>query len=58
MLNERIDFLRTAGGDAVQLRFDLPDAELGAIARSVSAFMAERYRDVALDADGCWRCAS
>jgi hypothetical protein len=52
MLNERIDILQTVGGDALQLRFDLPDAELGAIARGVSAFVAECYRDTALDADG------
>ena len=52
MLNERIDVLRTVAGDTVQLRFDLPDAELGAMARCISAFLAERYRDVALDADG------
>lgn len=52
MRNERIDILRTVAGDAVQLRFDGPDAELGAMARCISTFLAERYRDVALDADG------
>ena len=52
MLNERLDTIRIAGGDTVQIRFDLGDPELLAVARSVAGVVAERYRGVALDADG------
>jgi hypothetical protein len=51
MLNERIDIIRIAAGEAVQVRFDLPDADLTAIARSLSTVVADRYRGVALSAD-------
>jgi hypothetical protein len=51
MINERIDTIRLANGEAVQMRFDLSDADLFAIARSVGTVVAERYRGVALDAD-------
>ena len=52
MLNERLDTIRIAGCDALQIRFDLGDAELLAVARSVAGVATERYRGVALDADG------
>jgi hypothetical protein len=51
MINERIDTIRIAGGEAVQVRFDLPDPDLLAISQCLSATVAERYRGVALDAD-------
>lgn len=51
MVNERIDIIQIAGGEAVQVRFDLPDPDLLAIARSLSTVVAERFRDAALDAD-------
>jgi hypothetical protein len=52
MLNERIDVIQIAGSAVMQLRFDLADAELLAIARIVEAVSGERYRVAALDADG------
>jgi hypothetical protein len=51
MDNERVDIITIAGGEAVQVRFDLPDADLTAIARSLPTVAAERYRTAALDAD-------
>jgi len=51
MINERIDIIRIAGGEAVQVRFDLSDADLTAIARSLATVAAERYRTAALSAD-------
>lgn len=51
MLNERFDTIRIAGCDALQIRFDLDDGELLAVARSVAGIANERYRGVALDAD-------
>jgi hypothetical protein len=51
MDNARIDIIRIAGGEAVQMRFDLPDADLTAIARSLATVAGERYRSTALDAD-------
>jgi hypothetical protein len=51
MINERIDIIRIAGGGAVQMRFDLPDADLLAIARSLATVAVERFRGAALSAD-------
>jgi hypothetical protein len=51
MLNERIDSIRYAGFEVMQVRFDLADAELRALARSLGAIAAERYRNGELDAD-------
>jgi len=50
MLNVRIDTIGIAGTENVQLRFDLADAELQAVARSVETVARERYQNVALDA--------
>lgn len=50
MLNDRIDIVQMAGGDAVQFRFDLADAELLAIARSLETVVHERCQGVELDA--------
>ena len=52
MINERIDVIQIAGSDVVQLRFDLADAELLAVARIVEAVSSERYRVASLDAEG------
>ena len=51
MDNERIDIIRLANGEAVQLRFDLSDGDLFAVAHSLGTHVAERYRGDALDAD-------
>jgi hypothetical protein len=51
MINERIDIIRIAGGEAVQVRFDLSDADLIAIARSLPTVVDERYRAATLDAE-------
>jgi hypothetical protein len=51
MINERIDIIRIVGGEAVQVRFDLPDADLTAVARSLATVADERYRGFALTAD-------
>jgi hypothetical protein len=51
MINERIDLIAIADGEAVQVRFDLPDADLTAVARSVGTVADERYRGAALTAE-------
>lgn len=51
MINERIDIIQIAGGEAVQVRFDLADADLTAVARSLATVTGERYRGVALTAE-------
>ena len=44
MDNERIDIIRLANGEAVQLRFDLSDGDLFTVAHSVGTHVADRYR--------------
>ena len=51
MLNERLEDIYTAGGKVVQVRFDLDDEQLYAVARATEAVNIDRYRGVALDAD-------
>jgi hypothetical protein len=51
MLHDRIDTIHHAGADVVQVRFDLADAELRALARSVMAVATTRYLERALDGD-------
>jgi hypothetical protein len=59
VINERIDILRVAGGDLVQLRFDLADAELLAIARSLATViesLLDGLRDLhARGREAAWR---
>jgi hypothetical protein len=51
MLNDRVDRLDLALHDAVQVRFDLSDAELVAVARAAEDVIDERFRGVALDGE-------
>ena len=51
VLNERIDSPGLALHDAVQVRIDLSDGELLAVARAAEAAIDERFRGVALDGD-------
>ena len=51
MLNERLEDIYTAGGRVVQVRFDLSDEQLYAVACATEAVNSDRCRGVALDAD-------
>jgi hypothetical protein len=50
MLNERLEHVYTATGMTVQVRFDLGDEQLYAVANATDAVTTDRYRGVALDA--------
>jgi hypothetical protein len=51
MLNERLEDVYTATGKAVQVRFDLDDEQLYAVAYATEAVRTDRYRGVALDVE-------
>jgi hypothetical protein len=51
MRNERLEHVYTVTGKAVQVRFDLDDEQLYAVAYATDAVKTDRYRGVALDAD-------
>jgi hypothetical protein len=51
MLNERIEDVYTAAGKTVQVRFDLEDEQLYAVAHATDALRTDRYRGAALDTE-------
>ena len=51
MVNERVERLRTGGAEIVQIRFDLSDEQLLAVARATEGVMTDRYAGAALDAN-------
>ena len=55
MHNERIEDLATAGGHTVEVRFDLTDQQLRAVAHAAEAINVERFRGRELTADDVLR---